>query len=247
MITSVLTQFVALARSAGLNFGFLIESYERGVWLHGIVVTLELSGLAAIASLAAGLALALAATSPRRWLSGAARALIGLTRNTPTLVQLYCAFLVLNSLINDAIGGAQHNPLTPFAWVLIVIAIHIGAFHAESLRAGLEAVPKPTLEAAAALGFGPRPTLLLIRLPLALRTALPSLTNNMINLIKLTSIGSAIAVGEVTYASIMIWSQHDNVVELMILILALFSGLNMLVDRLGRRIETWLGTPGYGL
>ena len=77
------------------------------------------------------------------------------TRNTPTLVQLYCAFLVLNMLITQQLRdwGAGNNPLTPFVWVVIVVSLHKGVFHAEALRAGIEAVPATTLEAARSLGF----------------------------------------------------------------------------------------------
>jgi polar amino acid transport system permease protein len=244
---TLLQTFVETAKSAGVNLGFLIDAYERGYWLEGIVTTIELSVLSAIASLAAGLLLAAAATSGRRWLVLPARWFIELTRNTPTLVQLYCAFLVLNMLISTLVGGADNNPFSPFVWVLVVISLHVGAFHAESLRAGIEAVPKVTIEAATSLGFRRRDILLMIELPIAFRTALPSLVNNMVNLIKLTAIGSAIAVGEITYASIMIWTQRDNVVELMVLILLLFTALNTGVTTFGRWLEAKIRIPGYGL
>jgi polar amino acid transport system permease protein len=69
----------------------------------------------------------------------------------------------------------------------------------------------------------------------------------MINLVKLTAIGSAIAVGEITYASIMIWTQRDNVVELMALILVLFTTLNWMVGQVGRWLERRYRIPGYGV
>ncbi len=53
----------------------------------------------------------------------------------------------------------------------------------------------------------------MVELPLALRTALPAIVNNLVNLVKLTTIGYAVAVNEITYASLMIWTQRDNVVE----------------------------------
>lgn len=247
IIHPILVQLVEWGRAIGLNFGFLADGYEQGYWLEGVWTTLELSAMAIILSLVAGLALALAALSPRRFLSLPSRWAVELTRSTPTLVQLYCAFLVLNMLISQALGGADHNPLTPFCWVTIVIAIHVGAFHAEALRAGMESIPAATLEAAAALGFSRRDTLWLVQLPMAVRVALPTLTNNMVNLIKLTAIGSAIAVGEITYASIMIWTQRDNVLELMVMILLLFTALNYGVSRAGRWLESRFRIPGHGI
>ncbi|WP_316233675.1 amino acid ABC transporter permease [Bradyrhizobium sp. SZCCHNPS2010] len=242
-----LAVLVRLTRDAGFNFGFLLDSYERPIWNEGLITTLQLVLCAIVISLVGGALLAAAVTSSRPCLVWPTRAFIELTRNTPTLVQLYCAFMVLNMLVSQALGGVEQNPLTPFFWVVTVAGLHIAAFHAESLRAGLEAVPLATLEAALSLGFSRRQLFWQIQLPLAVRVMLPSITNNLVNLVKLTSIGSAIAVGEIVYASIMIWTAHDNVVELMVLILAVFGSLNLLVSLAGRWLERQLKVPGHGL
>lgn len=242
-----LAALVRLARGAGLNYGFLLDSYERPIWNEGLSTTLLLVLCSIPLSLIGGVLFAAALTSSRSWLVWPTRAFIEVTRNTPTLLQLYCAFMVLNMLVSQALGGVEHNPLTPFFWVVAVAGLHIAAFHAESLRAGLEAVPLTTLEAALSLGFSRRELFWRIELPLAVRVALPSIINNLVNLVKLTSIGSAIAVGEIVYASIMIWTAHDNVIELMVLILAVFGGLNLLVSFSGRWLERQLRVPGHGL
>ncbi|MFT4191484.1 MAG: amino acid ABC transporter permease [Comamonas sp.] len=247
METTILPWFVAAAKSAGLNYAFLLEAYERDAFVRGLGVTLQLCLLVIPGSLAAGVALAAALTSGRPWLAGPARAFVEVTRNTPTLVQLYCAFLVLNMLITQGLqshGGA--NPLTPFAWVFIVVSLHKGVFHAEALRAGIEAVPHATREAAQSLGFSRRQLLWRVELPLALRFALPALVNNLVDLVKMTAVASAIAVGDVTYESIMIWTQRDNVLELLLLILGYFWLLTWLVSRAGRWLEHRLRMPGYG-
>ena len=211
-------------------------------------VTVQLALLTIAGSLAAGVSLAAALTSGRAWLARPARAFVEVTRNTPTLVQLYCAFLVLNMLITQQLRdwGAGNNPLTPFVWVVIVVSLHKGVFHAEALRAGIEAVPATTLEAARSLGFSQRQLLVRVQLPLAVRFALPSLTNNLVDLVKMTAVASAIAVGDVTYESIMIWSQRDNVLELLLLILLWFGLLTWLVSLAGRWLEQHLRMPGYG-
>ena len=236
--------FVDGAARLGLNYQFLLDAYQRGSLLEGALTSLWLCLLTIIGSLLVGVALAAALTSGRRWLAVPARVFIEITRNTPTLVQLYCAFLVLNMLLTQAVGAA--NPLTPFAWVVIVISLHKGAFHAESLRAGIEAVPAVTLEAASSLAFDRRQLLWNVQLPLALRFALPALVNNLIDLVKMTAVASAIAVNDVTYASIMIWTQSDNVIELMILLLAFFGLLSFVVNCVGRALENRLRMPGYG-
>jgi polar amino acid transport system permease protein len=246
MLESSLQSFVLAAKKIGLNYSFLLSDYERIPWVTGVGITVLLALLSIIGSLLVGVVLAAMLTSSRRWLSGPARTLVELTRNTPTLVQLYCAFFVLNMLLNTSLGGAEHNPLTPFHWVVIVLSLHYGAFHAEALRAGIEAVPAAMREAARSLGFSRGELLRHVELPLAIRFALPALTNNMINLVKSTALGAAIAVGEVTYASLMIWVQRDNVLELMILIFLVYASLTLLVARSGRALENHLRMPGYG-
>lgn len=236
--------FVHWASSLGLNYGFLLDAYLRSTLAQGALTTLWLCLLTIIGSLLTGLGLAALLTSGKRALAVPARVFIEVTRNTPTLVQLYCAFLVLNMLLNQAVGTA--NPLTPFAWVVIVISLHKGAFHAEALRAGIEAVPAVTLEAARSLAFSNRQLLWNVQLPLALRFALPSLINNLIDLVKMTAVASAIAVGDITYSAIMIWTQSDNVLELMILLLGFYGLLSFIVNCVGRYLEARLRMPGYG-
>lgn len=241
-----LNLFIEIASAVGLNYSFLLDAYERTPWLEGIVITGQLAVLAIAGSLLVGLVVASLLTSGKPWLANPARAFVELIRNTPTLVQLYCAFFVLNMLINQAVNGPENNPITAFAWVVIVLSIHYGAYHAEALRAGIEAVPKGMRESATSLGFNHRQLLVHVELPLAVRFALPSLINNLVNLVKSTALGSAIAVGEVTYASLMIWVQRDNVLELMIFIFLVYGVLTLTVARLGHLLENHLRMPGYG-
>jgi len=242
----LLSAFVAASHRIGLDYAFLLDPFERASWLSGFPVTLELAFSAVLASLLIGPLLAALLVSRRPWLAAPVRALIELTRNTPVLVQLFFAFYVVNLLVNAVVGGPEHNPLTAFAWVVAVLSLHYGALHAEALRAGIEAVPATLGEAALSLGFSRRRLLWHIELPLAFRFALPSLTNNLVNLVKATALGSAIAVSEVTYSSLMVWTQHDNVLALMLFIFLVYGVLTWGVARLGRHLERRWRIAGYG-
>jgi polar amino acid transport system permease protein len=79
-----------------------------------------------------------------------------------------------------------------------------------------------------------------------LRAALPALVNNMVELVKASALASAIAVGDITYQSIMIWTQRDNVLALMLLILAFFGLVTWMVTLAGRWLEQRYKVPGYG-
>ncbi|SCW49447.1 amino acid ABC transporter membrane protein 1, PAAT family [Rhizobium mongolense subsp. loessense] len=245
--TNLTDLFVSLTGRLGLNYEFLATGYEAQIWRDGFMTTLYLVVLLIPISLIFGLLFAACLTSGRLWLSGPVRAFVEITRNTPTLVQLMFSFLVLNTIVSNLVGGAQNNPLSPFFWVVAVVGLHIAALHAEAIRAGIEAVPASTVEAARGIGFSQLQILRYVEVPLALRASLPAIVNNLINLVKLTTVGNAIAVSEITYASIMVWTQRDNVVSMMIVILAFFSLINLVVARVGLWAERKLAVPGYGL
>lgn len=235
------------AARAGLDYRFMLDTYDRTPFLQGMLTSVEIVVATLAGSVVAGFVLLLALRARHRVVAGAARAFIELTRNTPTVVQLYCAFLVLNMLISQWLHERHlDNPFKPFFWVVLVLSLHKGAFHAEALRAGFDALPAQTLEGAESLGLSRRVRLLRVELPLAFRTALPALVNNMVELVKASSLASAIAVGDLTYQSIMIWTQRDNVLALMLVILLFFGVLTWLVSRAGRWLERRLWVPGHG-
>ncbi len=245
VIQSAISWLVATLRPLGLNYSFVLDPVDRLAFAEGTWVSLKLCLLTIPFSLLIGVVIAAAMTRKSRWIVAPVGALIELIRNTPALVQLYCAFLVLNMLISQKLTGGA-SPITPIMWVVLVVGIHKAVFHAEALRAGIGAVPHITLEASRSMGFTGRQTFWYIQLPLAIRFALPSLVNNLVDLVKMTAIASAIAVGDVTYESIMIWSQRDNVLELLLLILIYFGLLTWAVSAAGRWLERRLRMPGYG-
>ncbi|MQB19782.1 amino acid ABC transporter permease [Agrobacterium tumefaciens] len=239
--------FVDLTGRLGLNYEFLLTGYEAQIWRDGFLTTLYLVAVTIPVSLFLGVIFAACLTSGRSWLSTPVRAFVELTRNTPTLVQLMFSFLVLNTVVSNMVGGAVNNPLSPFFWVVAVVGLHVAALHAEAIRGGIEAVPASMIEAARGMGFSQFEILRYVQIPLALRSSLPAIVNGLISLVKSTTVGNAIAVSEITYASIMVWTQRDNVVELMIVLLAFFSLINFLIARLGTWVERKLAVPGYGL
>jgi len=239
--------FVDLTGRLGLNYEFLLTGYEAQIWRDGFLTTLYLVAITIPVSLFFGVIFAACLTSGRPWLSTPVRAFVELTRNTPTLVQLMFSFLVLNTVVSNMVGGAVNNPLSPFFWVVAVVGLHVAALHAEAIRGGIEAVPASMIEAARGMGFSQFEILRYVQIPLALRSSLPAIVNGLISLVKSTTVGNAIAVSEITYASIMVWTQRDNVVELMIVLLAFFSLINFLIARIGTWVERKLAVPGYGL
>ena len=83
-------------------------------------------------------------------------------------------------------------------------------------------------------------------LPLALRVCLPAVNNNLINLLKTTTLAYAIAVPETLYAVKQIWSESQNVLEMMLVLLATYAVLVGVLVWIMHRWERALRIPGYG-
>lgn len=131
-------------------------------------------------------------------------------------------------------------------WAIVALTLLETAFTAEIFRAGIEAVPKATIEAAKALGYSRAQIFRRVVFPLALRVTMPALNNNLVNLVKTTTLGYAIAVPELLYMSGQIWSEQVNVTEMMIVLLLTYIAIVGLINQLMQWFEKRLYVPGFG-
>jgi polar amino acid transport system permease protein len=132
-------------------------------------------------------------------------------------------------------------------WAIVSLSFFAGAFNVEIFRSGIEAVPRTTVEAAESLGFSRLRTYLFIVFPLAFRISLPALNNNLVNLVKTTTLAYAIAVPEMLYMSSQIWSDELNVPEMMnVLLICYFALVGVLVYAM-HRWERAIRVPGFGV
>ena len=158
--------------------------------LTGLQQTLTISAVTLCLAMLGGLIIALLDMSPLRILRLLGLAIGEVVRNTPILVQLPWIYYVLPIAM-----GINLN-----AWTALVIGLSLysSAFIAEAYRAGIQAVPVGHREAAKVLGLSPVQTFARIVLPQAVRMTLPPLAANFVQLIKYSSLGAVISVGEIT-------------------------------------------------
>ena len=156
----------------------------------GTTVLVSLMGV--VFGQAIGIPVCIARLSRRPWLSRAAAAYISFFRGVPMLVQLLLLFYFL-----PAIG------LDVPALVAAVSALSLAsaAYIAEIYRGALIAIPPGQVEAAVALGYPGHAVWTTILLPQAVRLALPSLLNELIMLVKASSLVSVVGVTELTHIS----------------------------------------------
>jgi polar amino acid transport system permease protein len=240
--------FRLLYDNTGVNLPFIYDSYDRGRMLAGFLMTVKLSIVCLVLSVIIGMGGAWLQNSPLKWTRRIVNGYIQLFRNTPPLVQLYFFYFAIGTMLPTVTNdwGGQEPILGGFAWAVISLSFFAGAYNVEIFRSGLEAVPNSTVEAAEALGFTRFHIYKDITLPLAIRVALPALNNNLVNLVKTTTLAYAIAVPEMLYESNQIWSDNVNVTEMMLfLLLAYFVLVGVLVWGMSRW-ERSLKIPGFG-
>jgi polar amino acid transport system permease protein len=187
---------------------------------EGVLTTLHLS----IVTMVFGLAIGVAGAAGRLYGGPILRAAIGtyveVIRNTPLLVQLFIVFFGLPSigLRLDALTAAQ-----------ISLAINLGAYSVEIVRAGLQAIPRAQIEAGHSLGLSGFQVFRYIVLTPALKIMFPSLASQFILLMLATSIASQIAVHDLFHAASIIQSRTFRDFEVYTVITVLYLGLALLL------------------
>ena len=151
---------------------------------QGAIVTLKYSVCSVLLGLLIGIILAICKVSKSSWLVICANVYTSIFRGTPLLIQLSIVYFALPSLI-----GVK---LSVFVAGVITFSLNSGAYVSEIIRAGINGVDKGQFEAAKALSIPESLTMKDIILPQAIRNILPSLVNELINLIKESAILSMI-------------------------------------------------------
>jgi polar amino acid transport system permease protein len=232
-----------------LNYSWLSDpTYQT--WLQtGIVNTIALSLVCILLSLIIGLVGVWLQGFSATWLKNIIQVYIQVFRNTPPLVQLFFLFFVLANFlpkVYDPTTGGQRPLLGSFASAAIALSLFAGAFNVEIFRSGIDAVPKTMLEACESLGYCHNQRFIHVILPLALRISLPALNNNLVNLIKTTSLASAIATPELLYYAGQIYADNFATLEVMLLIWLVYVILVGVLVAIMHWWESKLRIPGYG-
>lgn len=240
--------FRMLNDATGVNLTIFYDSYDRNRMINGFFNTIYLSAVCLVFSVLIGLVGAWLQGSSLKWTRRLVNGYIQLFRNTPPLVQMYFFFFALGSLMPAVENqwGIMEPVLSNWHWAIISLSFFAGAFNVEIFRSGVEAVPRPTVEAAEALGYNRLQTYIHVVLPLALRVCLPALNNNLVNLVKTTTLAYAIAVPEMLYVANQIWSDSLNVPEMMVFLLLAYVLLVGLLVWVMHKWERAMRLPGFG-
>ena len=201
---------------------------------EGTVVTLYVSFFAGIFGTFAGIVLGLLSLSNIKPIEWVIRVYVDFVRGTPLLIQIFLVFFALPAI------GITLNEI----WAgIAALAFNLAGYAAEIVRGGVGAVEKGQTEAAKSIGMTRGKILVYILLPQAARQMVPPFTNEMITMIKSSSLLSVISVYELTRSGQAIISVHFVPFEIYGL-LALYywvmiTTLSWLTRRLESRLPVW--------
>ena len=200
----------------------------RDEFIAGTLMTLRLSALAMVASLAIAILGALARTSGPKPLGLIVAAYVEIIRNTPFLVQIFMIFFGLPTvgLRLDADEGA-----------LIALILNGSAYTIEIVRAGIEAIGHGQVEGAMALGLHRLQTFRLVVLPQALRIIFPPLANSFIGILKDSSLVAILSVTDLMRVGMIVASDTFRAFEAYTFVAVIYYIVTFITARAVTRIE----------
>ena len=199
MFDSIIKAFTDPGPASFLNFKFLPK--YAPYFVDGVLNTLALSIVSVLLAVIPALLLALMRLSKNKLVHGISGAYIAVFRSTPMLVQLSIVYFGIFNLIkipNISIGFIHLNMFIPF---VVALALNSSAYVAEIFRAGILAVDRGQMEAARSLGMSKGKAMRLVVLPQAIKNVLPALANEVVTMVKESSICSTYGMMELMWAA----------------------------------------------
>ncbi len=195
------------------------------VLVKGIGVTVELIAFGAVAGVALGIGCAWARTQGPRWLRPPVTAYVEAIRNTPFLIQLFFVFFGLPSL------GVQFSEMQA---ACLAMALNLGAYSAEIIRAGIDATPKGQYEAGASLAMTRWQVFRHVVLKPALARIWPALSSQIVIVMLGSAVCSQIAAEDLTFAANFIQSRNFRAFEVYFVTTGIYLVLAVLLRQLLR-------------
>ena len=221
------------------NWGwYVVNPYSKSGWINlkfllsGYYFTLLLSFTSILISIAVGLLIALPGLSKNPWLRNFNRVYVEIVRSVPILVLILWVYYGLPPMT-----GLEINVF----WAgVIALALSDSAFQAEIFRAGIQSIDRGQYEASHSISLNYKDTMRFVILPQAIRRILPALGNQLVYMLKMSSLVSVIGMQELTRkANELVVTEYRPleiytilVLEYLVLILVVSAGVRWLERRL---------------
>lgn len=208
-----------MAVNDNIDWSVFAQYFTAEGILRGLGTTLLLTVLAMLMGIVLGILLAVARLSSNRVLQYVSQGYIWFFRGTPQLVQLLLWFNLALFFPRLGVGDFSidmNTVITPFVAALLGLGLNEGAYMAEIVRGGIQSVDRGQVEAASALGLRNRRAMRRIILPQAMRVIIPPIGNDLITMLKMTSLVSVIAVPDLLNRAQVISARNFYIFELLL-------------------------------
>lgn len=223
--------------------------------LNGVLVTLSITFLAYITAILLGLIAGLGRVSKNIFVFNLSTLYVQIVRGIPMLVQIfYWAFVIFPLLIgiinwagvslapylgtDNILAKIKPSDINLFWVVVVALAFAYGGYEAETFRAGIESIGKGQMEAARSLGMTYAQAMRFVVLPQAIRRVLPPLGNDLISMLKDSSLASVLGVRDITQEARLYASTTFKYVEAYNSLAFIYLVLTMSLSLVTRWIET---------
>ncbi|MBO1005441.1 amino acid ABC transporter permease [Pseudogracilibacillus auburnensis] len=207
----------------------------RSLFIHGIWITLGLTVVGYTCGIILGLLFGLGKMSNKKWIHYPSRWYIDFFRGTPLLVQILLIHIaVIPTIFGQSLGF--------FVSGALALSLNCGAYTAEIIRAGIQSLDKGQMEAARSLGMPHNMAMKHIILPQALRRMVPPLGNELIALLKDSSLVTVIAATDILYAAKIVQGATFRVWEPYILAAIMYLFLTYIVTKIVAYVEKRFST-----
>jgi polar amino acid transport system permease protein len=240
----------SMITNSRFKWGVVGEYLFSDVIFAGVLRTVYLTVIAMVVGTLLGTLLAILRLSPNPVLSSATGAYVWFFRATPLLVQLL-VWYNLGALYPRVALGIPHGPtlfsvpandlITAWTAALLGLSLHQAAYTAEIVRAGIMSVDPGQREAATALGMPPSLTLRRIVLPQAMRAIVPPMGNEVISMMKTTSLVSVIALPELLNTAQTIYARTYQTIPMLIVATLWYLALTATLMALQTYLERHFG------
>ncbi|AMK11684.1 MAG: amino acid ABC transporter permease [Pseudodesulfovibrio sp.] len=224
-----------------MDFSLIFK--HQDMLLNGALVTLEVTFGALALGLFLGIFAGIGRISRRTVVRMAADAYIQVIRGTPMLLQIFFFYLGFPQLYMLATGqGITPDPLITG---IVALGINSGAYNAEIIRAGIQSIDKGQMEAARGTGLSHVQAMFWVILPQALKRMIPPLGNELIVLLKDSSLISTIGVAELMFTAKVLGAKYYTYVPFLVgvacIYLTLTFGFSRLFNALERKLHAGSG------
>ncbi|HFI0385462.1 TPA: ABC transporter substrate-binding protein/permease [Streptococcus suis] len=213
--------------------GLLKNNY--GQLLSGLGITIGLALLSFAIAIVIGIIFGMFAVSPVKALRVTASVFVDVVRGIPLMIVAAFIFWGIPNLIESITG--QQSPINDFVAGTIALSLNSGAYIAEIVRGGIQAVPAGQMEASRSLGISYGTTMRKIILPQAGKIMLPNFINQFVITLKDTTIISAIGLVELFQAGKIIIARNYQSFRMYAILAIIYLVVITLLTRLARKLE----------